>query len=63
MNRALLALAAGVLSLARGSQDPGQKLKEVLQDSKVHASWIYNDFSKGSAEGRKSGKPIVVVFR
>jgi hypothetical protein len=58
-----LAFGAALFVAFGAVQDPAQELKTVLKDTNVHASWIYNDFAKGLAEAKKSGKPLVVVFR
>jgi len=60
MRFTILASAAVLLAAA---QDPHQKLKEVLKDQNAHESWIYNDLARGTAEAKKSGKPLLVVFR
>lgn len=57
------AVLLGFVVSARSAQDPAQDLKNVLKDTAVHASWIYNDLPAGLAEAKKSGKPLLVVFR
>jgi hypothetical protein len=37
-------------------------LKKKLKDD-VHPGWIYDDLPAAIAEGAKSGKPILAVFR
>lgn len=49
----------GALSAA---QDP-QKTKSTLKDIDLVGSWIYNDLNAGFAEAKKTGKPMLVVFR
>jgi hypothetical protein len=57
----LIALAA--LALMSPSQDPKALLKKALKEENLPASWIYDDLDKGFAEAKKSGKPMLVVFR
>jgi hypothetical protein len=58
MTIALLTLVA--LCLQDGSKD---SLKTVLKDTDLPATWIYDDLNAGFAEAKKSGKPMLVVFR
>lgn len=39
-----------------------QDLRRKLKDD-VHASWIYDDLPAALAEGAKTGKPVLAVFR
>ncbi len=52
-----IALLCGAVAMA---DDPD--MKKILGD-KVDPGWIYDDIDKGYAEARKSGKPMLVVFR
>lgn len=52
-----VALLCGAVAMA---DDPD--MKKILGD-KVDAGWIYDDIDAGYAEARKSGKPLLVVFR
>jgi hypothetical protein len=53
-----------IACLAAAPQDASKEsLKAALKDADVPASWIYDDISAGFAEARKSGKPMLVVFR
>ena len=62
MKTAITVLA--VLAAAWGGQDPAKlKLKEALKDTEVSDGWIYDDLGAGYAEAKKSGKPMLVVFR
>ena len=44
-------------------QDPNKEMQKSLKDTDIHASWIYNDIDAGFAEAKKSGRPLLVVFR
>ncbi len=61
------AVWSGVLVAAAGSFLQAQDRRtQVLNDRKaVEAAgdWIYNDLERGRAEARKTGKPMLVVFR
>lgn len=56
-------LVLGALLLAAAPL-PAQEnpLRDKLKDA-ADASWIYDDIDKGFVEAKKSGKPILVVFR
>lgn len=43
-------------------QDPKAKLKQALKDD-CSPTWIYDDLAFGFAEAKKSGRPLLVVFR
>ena len=61
------AVWSGVLVAAAGSILQAQDRRtQVLNDrTEVEATgdWIYNDLDAGRAEARKTGKPMLVVFR
>lgn len=61
------AVWSGVLVAAAGSVLQAQDRRTlVLNDrTEVEAAgdWIYNDLDAGRAEARKTGKPMLVVFR
>ncbi len=67
MRRTLLAYAAlagaCLAAAALGGQDPKkEKLKADLKDD-IAGAWIYDDLPAGFAEAKRSGKPMLVVFR
>jgi hypothetical protein len=49
--------------VAASSQDSNEQLRQGLKDTDVHRSWIYNDLDAGFAEAKKTGKPLLIVFR
>ena len=53
---------AFLLAAAGGSQDPGP-LQKSLNDLEVKGPWVYNDLPAGFAEAKKTGKPLLIVFR
>jgi hypothetical protein len=60
MRRFLLATAIlGVISA--GSY--GQSLQDVLEDVEVGDHWDYNDWEAASAAAKRSGKPVLALFR
>src|SRR5215831_10189586 len=64
MIRVLLTLACGIILLgAAGAQEREQKVRTDRKKIEAEGFWIYNDFARGVAEAKKSGKPIVVVLR
>lgn len=58
---------AGCLAFALASpssQDPQkERLKQALTDTDPEGPWVYDDVAAGFALARKSGKPMLVVFR
>lgn len=59
------AMAAGLSSaLATGAQDGAkEQLRIALKDNEVKGNWIYDDLPAGYAAAKKTGKPMMVVFR
>ena len=56
------AVAAACLSLA--AQDGAtEQLRVALKDNEVKGDWIYDDLPAGMAAAKKTGKPMMVVFR
>lgn len=47
---------------AASPQEPGP-LQKSLNDLEPKGAWAYNDLAAGFAEAKKSGKPLLVVFR
>jgi len=56
----LLCAALAALAVQDGSKEG---LKVLLKDADLPGSWIYDDVNAGFAEAKKSGKPMLVVFR
>jgi len=64
----LLGPAFGSLLLvasARAAPDSiaGDALREKLGDLELAGNWFYDDLEGGFAEAKKTGKPLLVVFR
>ena len=59
-----LAIAGAVACLAflATAQDK-EKLRTALKDTEVKGDWIYDDLDAGTAAAKKSGKPMMIVFR
>ena len=53
-----LTLAAGVTA-----QDRETKVRNDRKNVEEAGRWIYNDLPKGIAEAKKTGKPLLVIFR
>ena len=52
------------LLCAAAPQDPKKELlRTALKDDAVKGDWIYDDLNAGYAEAKKSGKPMLIVFR
>lgn len=63
-----VACLTGVISVAGGltGAPPGEREAKVRGDKarfEDDESWVYNDWSKAVAEGRRSGKPLLVIVR
>src|SRR5262245_63943368 len=69
MKRPLIALTGALLltvGLAVGSaylQDRDTKVRNDRAAVGATGLWVYNDLSQGIAQARKSGKPLLVIFR
>lgn len=68
MKNPILLLALAVITVALFSQAETVKDREgaVRQDRATmenDARWIYNDFERGFAEAKRTGKPLMVVLR
>ena len=63
-SRTALALLA-VVGLAAAPQQAGnnEDLRKTLKDVDLVGAWIYDDLAAGYAEAKKSGKPMLAVFR
>ena len=58
-----LILGVAVLAGFVAAQEVSKpELKKRLKDD-AHPSWIYDDLSAAFAEAKKTGKPILAVFR
>jgi hypothetical protein len=58
-----VAMAAACLSAA-GAQDAAkEQLRVALKDNEVKGDWIYDDLAAGMAAAKKTGKPMMIVFR
>ena len=40
-----------------------EQLRVALKDDVVKGNWIYDDLAAGYAAAKKSGKPMMIVFR
>lgn len=52
-------------SLATAARENAQDRTQRLQDdrSELVGEWIYDDMAAGFAESKKTGKPLMIVFR
>ncbi|MDP6928773.1 MAG: hypothetical protein QF412_03635 [Planctomycetota bacterium] len=60
----LLSLAMGLATSSSSAQDKRDTMvindRSTMRDSQL---WIYNDVKEGFALARKTGKPLLIVFR
>src|SRR5438309_4686001 len=62
----LFAMAVGLLahsSIGDAVKDREGAVREDRAAMEKDARWIYNDYQKGFAEARRTGKPLLVVLR
>src|SRR3954464_291296 len=61
----LLSVFAASLALAASvtAQDRETKVRNDRKNVEEAGRWIYNDLPKGIAEAKKTGKPLLVIFR
>jgi hypothetical protein len=53
-------LLAAALASAAFADD---KLRAALKDAEPRGDWIYDDLGAGFAEAKRTGRPLMVVFR
>lgn len=65
LHRSAVALVLGALLFVVTPLEAQDKnpLRDKLKDNVADASWVYDDIDKGFAEAKKTGKPMLVVFR
>ena len=56
-------VASFVLSASLPAQDRETKVRNDRKNVEEAGRWIYNDLPKGIAEAKKTGKPLLVIFR
>ena len=60
---ATMAVAAAALSTAGAQDGAKEQLRIALKDNEVKGDWIYDDLPAGMAAAKKTGKPMMIVFR
>ena len=50
-------------SPTRAAESRDAKVRQDRQDVQATELWIYNDLAQGFAQAKKTGKPLLVVFR
>jgi hypothetical protein len=64
MIRSILTFACCLVLVGpAGAQEREQKVRDDRKKVEAEGFWIYNDFARGVAEAKRSGKPLVVVLR
>ena len=60
----LTTIAALAALICAAPQDPKkEQLRTALKDDSVKGEWIYDDLNAGYAQAKKTGKPMLIVFR
>lgn len=59
--RALVALVCAAFAAAPAGDT--EQIRQALRDVQPGPGWIYNDLAAGFAEAKRTGKPLLVVFR
>lgn len=52
-----------VLVALRSSQDTPAQLAKRFKEEDLLSTWVYQDLSAGFAQARRTGKPLLIVFR
>ena len=63
MTRIVLLLAVLPALAFAASESRDSKVRNDRTDVLSAGRWIYNDFPKGLAEARQTGKPLLIVLR
>ena len=67
MRSSMLALSIVLLAFITlpplGAEDRAALVRKDLENVLAGGRWIYNDLPKGFADAKKTGKPLLVVFR
>ena len=58
-----MTLVSGLLLSTAVHAQGFDKLKKAIGDLHVADDWIYEDIAAGYATAKKTGKPLLVVFR
>jgi len=56
-------ISALLLAAALAHADDKEALRAALKDDPLKGDWIYDDLPKGFAEAKRTGRPLMVVFR
>ena len=56
-------LFLALLTPAAMAQDRNTRVHTDRKEFADDESWIYNDLSRGLSEAKKTGKPLLIVFR
>lgn len=59
----IILLLAVLPIFAVGAESRDTKVRNDRTDVMSTGKWIYNDFAKGVAEAKQTGKPLLVVLR
>ncbi len=52
-----------LLAAAVAFADDKEALRAALKDTELRGDWIYDDLPKAFAEAKRTGKPLMAVFR
>jgi hypothetical protein len=52
-----------LLAAAVALADDKEALRAALKDTEPTGDWIYDDLARGLAEAKRTGKPLMAVFR
>lgn len=63
MRTVTLLTFTALLAAAPARAIDNDAIRKALKDTEVHSSWVYNDFDKALALAKKSGKPLLALFR
>ena len=52
-----------LLATTLAHADDKAQLRSALKDTEPRGDWIYDDLDLGFADAKKTGRPLMVVFR
>jgi hypothetical protein len=56
-------MAVGGLLLTGAGLQPQSSLQDLLNDTALPGTWVYDDIQGAHAQARASGKPLLFLFR
>ena len=58
-----MVLAFGLAALVPEEKAAAEELQQQLKDAELGKHWIYDDLDRAFAKAKRTGKPILALFR